>query len=55
MIAGMKGVRLRERTRSMPELSDTHVLILATDDFEDSELLYPLHRLRALLNALPAG
>src|SRR5512132_2791992 len=32
MIAGMKGVRLRERTRSMPELSDTHVLILAADD-----------------------
>jgi deglycase len=30
----------------MPELSDTHVVILAADDFEDSELLYPLHRLR---------
>lgn len=30
----------------MPELSNTHVLILAADDFEDSELLYPLHRLR---------
>jgi protease I len=30
----------------MPALSDTHVVILAADDFEDSELLYPLHRLR---------
>jgi protease I len=30
----------------MPELSDTHVVILAANDFEDSELLYPLHRLR---------
>jgi protease I len=30
----------------MPELSDKHVVILAADDFEDSELLYPLHRLR---------
>ncbi len=30
----------------MPELHDTRVLILAADDFEDTELLYPLHRLR---------
>ena len=30
----------------MPEPSKTRVLILTADDFEDSELLYPLHRLR---------
>jgi deglycase len=30
----------------MPALSDTRVLILAADDFQDSELLYPLYRLR---------
>jgi protease I len=30
----------------MPALSDTRVLILAADDFEDAELLYPLYRLR---------
>jgi protease I len=30
----------------MPELEDTKVLILAADDFEDMELLYPLFRLR---------
>lgn len=30
----------------MPALSDVRVLILAADDFEDTELLYPLHRLR---------
>lgn len=30
----------------MPELHDKRVLILAADDFEDTELLYPLHRLR---------
>jgi protease I len=28
------------------EPTDTRVLILAADDFEDTELLYPLHRLR---------
>jgi protease I len=30
----------------MVELSETRVLILAADDFEDMELLYPLYRLR---------
>jgi protease I len=30
----------------MAALSDTRVLILAADDFEDMELLYPLYRLR---------
>jgi protease I len=30
----------------MAALSDMRVLILAADDFEDMELLYPLHRLR---------
>jgi protease I len=30
----------------MPELEDTKVLILAADDFEDMELLYPVYRLR---------
>jgi protease I len=30
----------------MPPLPDTRVLILAADDFEDMELLYPLYRLR---------
>ena len=30
----------------MPALADTRVLILAADDVEDAELLYPLHRLR---------
>lgn len=30
----------------MAELSETRVLILAADDFEDMELLYPLYRLR---------
>ena len=30
----------------MPKLHDKRVLILAADDFEDTELLYPLHRLR---------
>jgi protease I len=30
----------------MPPLHDARVLILAADDFEDTELLYPLYRLR---------
>lgn len=30
----------------MPRLRDSRVLIVAADDFEDTELLYPLHRLR---------
>jgi protease I len=30
----------------MAALTDTRVLILAADDFEDMELLYPLYRLR---------
>jgi protease I len=30
----------------MPALSDARVLILAADDFEDMELLYPVYRLR---------
>jgi protease I len=30
----------------MPALDDARVLILAADEFEDTELLYPLYRLR---------
>lgn len=30
----------------MPHLNDARVLVLAADDFEDMELLYPVYRLR---------
>jgi protease I len=30
----------------MPRLNDARVLVLAADDFEDMELLYPVYRLR---------
>lgn len=47
IVAGLRAVRrLRRRKVGSMVLADRKVLLLAADEFEDMELLYPLYRLR---------